>query len=248
MTNLIVGGVLATAIVIVIGVLYAAPPYIKWVESSQRVPAVMLSFSITNDQNMPEWCQNLAELLNKNQLNAVVFFPGKIAEKYPGCVESFHRGIDIGSSTYSFMQLSAERDYLVQLEDVRKGKAVLDSVAHVDSRSFKAPFGYTDDNIYSLLSRNNITADFSKDGSYNKYDNEIFVYHDMITINLNDVSNEQIATQIEMKPSSPVQITADNSVPLEKISLLVNEILQKHNAKFVNASEVTGTSLTVGAD
>jgi len=247
MTNLIVGGVLATAIVIVIGVLYAAPPYIKWVESSQRVPAVMLSFSITSDQNMPEWCENLAQLLNKNELKAVVFFPGKIAEKYPDCVRAFHRGVDKGSSTYSFTQLSANRDYLDQLEDVRKGKAVVDSVAHVDSKSFKAPFGYTDDNIYSLLSRNNITVDFSKEGSYNKYDAAIFVYHDLTTINLNDVSNEEVMSKVEMKPSSPVQITADNSVPLEKISLLVNEILQKHNAKFVNASEVTGTNLTSGA-
>jgi peptidoglycan/xylan/chitin deacetylase (PgdA/CDA1 family) len=74
---------------------------------------------------MPLWCDNIADMLNKNQLNAVIFFPGIIAEKYPDCVNSFHHGVDKGSSTYSFTKLSAERDYIDQLEDVRKGKAVL---------------------------------------------------------------------------------------------------------------------------
>jgi peptidoglycan/xylan/chitin deacetylase (PgdA/CDA1 family) len=248
MTNLIVGGVVATAIVVVIGALYAAPPYIKWVESSQRVPSVMLSFSITSDKNMPEWCESVAELLNKNQLNAVVFFPGKIAEKYPDCVRSFHHGVDKGSSTYSFTKLSAERDYLDQLEDVRKGKAVLDSIAHVESKSFKAPYGYTDDNIYSLLSRNNITADFSKDGSYNKYNDKIFIYYDLTTFNLNEFSSEEIGSQVAKKVAGQIQITADNSVPLEKISSLVNDILQKQDAKFVSASDIAETNLTVGAE
>jgi len=240
MPNLIVGGVLATAIVIIIGTLYAAPPYLAWVESSQRVPTVILSLSITSDQDMPQWCEDAADYLNNNRIDAVVYFSGEVADRYPDCVRSFHTGVELGSSTYSFKKLSSDRDYLEQLEDVRMGKFAIDSIAGIDSKVFKAPFGYTDDNIYSFLSRNDIIADFSKTGSYNGYDGKNFIFHDLQTFAIGIDSDDVILSRLEKKTISAVQLSADNSIPIAKITSLIDETIAKHRTNFVNASEITG--------
>lgn len=242
MANLVVGGIIATVVFIAIGIVLILPPYVKGAES--KTPSVLLSFSINGNQNTPQWCQGIAELLNKNQLKGIVFFSGKAAEQYPDCVKAFNDEVDIGSSTYSFTKLSAERDYLDQLEDVRKGKAAVDSVAGVDSKSFQAPYDYTDDNVHSLLSRNNITADFSGNGSYNKYDGVNFILHPLKTFDLDEFSISEIESQIASKAFDHVRIRADSSVPVEKVATLIDAI--KNEAIFVNASEVAEMELTGG--
>ena len=244
MANLVIGGIIATVIFVAIGTILILPAYLRGAESSQKVPRILLSFSINSDQNMPQWCQDIAVLVNNNHLKAVVFFSGKTAEKYPDCVRAFNDEVDIGSSTYSFARLSAERDYLDQLEDVRKGKATIDSVAGVNSKSFQAPFGHTDDNIYSLLSRNNITADFSSDKSYNAYNGTHFILYRLKTFDLGKFSVDAIESQIANKAFDYVRISTDSSVPVEKVTTLINAV--KNEATFVNASEATETDLTSG--
>jgi peptidoglycan/xylan/chitin deacetylase (PgdA/CDA1 family) len=244
MPSVIVGAVLASAIVIGLGVLYALPPYLKAIESSQKVPEVLLSLSITSDQNMPDWCRDIADFVNNNHLKAVVFFSGEVAEQYPECVRDFSADVDIGSSTYSYEKLSAERDYLNQLEDIRKGKAVIDSIAGINSKVFKAPHGYTDDNIYSLLSRNGITADFSREGSFNRFDNEKFIFNELKTFKLSNSSADEIETELSHKGSDQIQITADNSMSAEEITSLVARILDNHDSSFTNASDLTALNLT----
>ncbi|HEX7031571.1 MAG TPA: polysaccharide deacetylase family protein [Nitrososphaera sp.] len=245
MASLVTGGVIAVVAVIAIGVLYALPPYLKGIESWLMVPDVLLSLDINSDQNTLQWCQGIAELLNENQLKAVVFIPGKVAEQYPDCVRAFNDNVDIGSSTYSFAKLSSERDYLEMLEDVRRGKAAVDSVAGIDSRLFSAPYGYTDENIYSLLSRNGIVADFSGSDSYNKYNGTHFISYELKTLDLSKSSVDEIESQIAKKVSDQIRITADNSVSVGKVTSLIARILEKQEANFVNASDVTGMKLTV---
>lgn len=245
MASLLIGGIIASVIFIAIGVVFALPPYIKGFELAQKIPTVLISFSITSDQNMPQWCQRIADLVEANQLKGAVYFSGSIAERYPDCVRAFYDGVDIGSSTYSYTKLSAERDYLEQLEDVRKGKAVIDAILQNNSTSFKAPYGYTDDNIYSLLSRNNIVADFSLSGSYNKYTDDIFVLYELKTLDLSKSSAEEIESQVASKVADHIQIVVDNSVPIEKVASLVRMIIEKHEATFVNASDLTGMNLMV---
>ena len=248
MANLLAGGIIATVAFVAVGVVLVLPPYIQGLESSQQVPKILLSFSVTDDENMPQWCKGISELLNENQLKAAVFFSGKAAERYPDCVRSFNDYVEIGSSTYSYTKLSAERDYLDQLNDVSKGKAVVDSLSGTNSQLFKAPYGYSDDNIYSLLSRNNITLDFSANGSYNKFDGNYFIYNELKTFDLGPSSINEIQSHISNRASDRVQITADSSVPVEKITSIVNFIIRENNATFVNASEMAGTHSYVGVE
>ena len=80
-------------------------------------------------------------------------FLGKLAESYPKCVTLFssNDGIDIGSSTYNYINLTSTQDYLLTLEEVKEGKRAVDSIGRLDSKLFKAPSGSTNQNIYSLL-------------------------------------------------------------------------------------------------
>jgi peptidoglycan/xylan/chitin deacetylase (PgdA/CDA1 family) len=237
MANLVVGGAIATAIFIALGVVFALPPYIKGAQLAKEVPSILLTFSITTDEDMPQRCERITDMLEKNNLKAAVYFSGQIAEKYPECLKGFPDNIDIGSSTYTYGKLSAERDYVDQLEDVRRG--------NISSTTFKAPYEYTDDNIYSLLSRNDIFVDFSLSGSYNKYVDEKFILFELKTFDLSKHSVDEIESNVAKKVASKIQVVIDNSVSTEKVSLLIETLLQKQEATFVNASDLTGMNLTV---
>jgi peptidoglycan/xylan/chitin deacetylase (PgdA/CDA1 family) len=245
MTSLVIGGILASVIVIVVGILYTLPPYLKAIEAAQRIPSIMVSISIVSSENMPTWCTEVAQYLTRTSLKATVFFSGEIAEEYPDCLRSFGEDVDIGTSTYSFEKLSATRDYGERLEDVRKGKDTIDSLAGIDSKLFKAPLGYTDDDIYSLLSRNNITVDFSSDQSFNKYQGEHFVFYELRSFDLKNTSVQQAEFQFANKVADAIQVRVDNTIPVDQIIDLIEILTEKEEARFVNASELTGLPLTV---
>ena len=173
-------GAIATGIVVVLGIAIISPVYYQKRPISQ--PIVMLSFSIIGDSNVPKWCNDLSSILEKHNLRAAVFITGKVAERNPACISSFSSNdIDIGSQTYNYVNLTSITDYSAALEEVRSGKEVLDKTGNLNSRLFKAPYGSTDQNIYSFLTRSGIVADFSYAQHYNKYENGKFIKYDLVT-------------------------------------------------------------------
>lgn len=203
---------------------------------------ILLSFSISDSDNLPEWCEDLSKFLNQNNIKAVIFVTGKVAERYPQCVSSYKNGIDIGSQTYSYVKLTEIPDYSEQLEEVKKGKLAVDKAGNLDSKIFKAPNGVTDENIYSLLFRSEILADFSYDNQYNKYYHDKFLKFDLVSF---QGSNHDAGFFKELNShETPIMINFDNSVPVNEITDFISH-LKSDKILFVNASELTGLELTL---
>jgi peptidoglycan/xylan/chitin deacetylase (PgdA/CDA1 family) len=203
---------------------------------------VMLSFSVIDDSNVANWCSDLSNVLNKYSAKATVFFTGKTAERYPECVTVFSDDVDIGSQTYNYVDLTEIPDYTVQLEEVRNGKRAVDNAGQLYSRLFKAPYDSTNENIYSLLSRSDIVADFSYNQQYNKYYNGQFIKFDLRSYD----GSEHSADFFHTLPVTevPVLINFNNSITIDKIDDFIFQ-LKSNNIRFVNASEITGIDLTV---
>jgi len=242
MAKIIAGGIIATVAVIIVGVIVALPPFLQPAKAETQV---LLTFSIINEDNMPTWCDDLKSIIDKDSLHAVVFFSGKMAEKYPECVRSFGEKIDIGSSTYGYQTLPSLQDYSLELKEVEEGKKAVDTAGGLNSMSFKAPHDISDDNIYSLLSRNGILADFSYTDRYHKFYEDKFIWFKASVYNASSatVSADSIR-KLSIDRNIPVQIDFDNTVPISKIDEIL-QILRDRNVAFVNASELTGIQLTV---
>ncbi|AFU59964.1 putative polysaccharide deacetylase family protein [Candidatus Nitrososphaera gargensis Ga9.2] len=241
MTRTFVGGIFATVAVLVVGVAIALPPFLQ----PPRGPPVMLAFSIINENNdVPYWCSEVSDILKKNNLDAVVFFSGIIAENHPQCVASFGENVDIGSSTYNYGNLTAIADYSEQLKEILDGKNAVDLAGDLNSKSFRAPYGSTDENIYSLLARSEILADFSYTDRYHKYHEGNFIWFRVTVYNASSISGAFIRDLQYDENDRPIQIDIDNTVPLSKVQEIVDALKDKR-ANFLNASELTGIELTV---
>ena len=242
--KLVYMGAIATASVIVIGITLAAgPTYLHAIENKRPTP-VMLSFSMPRDRDMSEWCDSLASILEKHQIKATIFVTGKQAEQYSSCIASLSQNnIDVGSQTYNYVNLTSVDDYLKALEEVKKGKLAIDNAGDLDSRLFRAPYGSTDQNIYSLLLKSNIIADFSYEKQYNKYENGQFVRHDLVTCICDNLSANTVIHLLDS--GRPVMVEIDNAVPVTEIEAFIAELKYEENIQFVNASELTGQALTL---
>jgi peptidoglycan/xylan/chitin deacetylase (PgdA/CDA1 family) len=203
---------------------------------------VMLSFSVTESDNIETWCQNLSDILTKYSVEATIFFVGKVAEQNPDCVTVFSNKIDIGSQTYNNLDLTSISDYSIQLEEVRNGKLSVDAVGNLDSKVFRAPFGATDQNIYSLLSRNNILVDFSYENQYNVYQNEQFVKIEAESYQWPEIPIETLSNNQEF--STPIILYFDNTVAISEIENLIIQ-LKNSDLDFVSASSLVGEQLTI---
>jgi peptidoglycan/xylan/chitin deacetylase (PgdA/CDA1 family) len=202
---------------------------------------VLLSFNIAEDDHLPDWCIDLSKTLEKNNVKAVVFVTGKIAEKHPQCVQSFDDEIDIGSQTYSYVDLDSILDYSVQLDEVKRGKYVVDQVGNLDSKLFKAPYGKTDENIYSILSRAGILADFSYSNQYNKFSGDYFLKYNITSY---DGAYHNVGFFKNLKfEESPLVINYDNETPVEDIDHLISN-MKSDEINFVSASELTEIELS----
>lgn len=237
-------GAIATTSIIAIGVVMALGPAYLHALQHNKSPPLMLSFSIVDDKNAPEWCNDLASMLEKHQVKATVFVTGEVANKYPECVASFsQKNVDVGSQTYTYINLTSMDDYLKALEEIKNGKLAVDNAGKIDSHLFKAPYDSTDQNIYSLLSRANITADFSYKTQYNKYENGQFVRFDLVTC---DCTNLSVETVTHLRQSGrPVMVEIDNAVPVTSIEGFIVTLMSDSKVQFVNASELTGQALTI---
>ena len=241
---MVFAAVFATSFVIVVGFLLVSPLFFMGlnVDAKQQI---MLSFSVLESDDCVAWCSNLSSALKAYDVGATVFFAGDVAEQFPECVSLFSGNVDIGSQAFSSSNLTTIGDYSAQLEEVRRGKSSVDAAGDLYSRVFRAPNGATDQNIYSLLSRNDILADFSYSDQYNVYKEGQFVRFDAVVFDGAAVSASSILA-LE-KTSQLVIVHFDSGCSIDVIADSIGA-LKTGEFDFVNASEVTGLNLTVRGD
>jgi peptidoglycan/xylan/chitin deacetylase (PgdA/CDA1 family) len=229
-------GTITTSLVIIIGFAMVMPFFSN---ISKEMPQnVLLFIYIENDDNVTDWCEDLSNILNKRKIVATIFFTGSILEKNPDIIESFGEGFDFGSQTYSNINLSSIKDYSKQLMEIKKGKEILDTVGNLSSGLFRAPYWTTNDDIYSLLTRSSIVADFSYMDHYNKFHNSQFLFFNITSI------NGLIATRRSIiKSKTSVIIYFNNTIPVNTISYKLSQI-KTPKIRFINASELTNLNLT----
>jgi len=202
----------------------------------------MLSFSILEIGNVSEYCSNLSSILTLHNVKATVFFVGRGAEQNPEAVSCLSNACDIGSQTYSYVDLTSIPDYTVQLDEVERGKQAVDSAGDLCSKLFKAPYGSTDENIYSLLGRSEIIADFSYEDHYNIYENGHFVRFEAAVYEGSNHTADFFLTLPET--DRPLIIDFDNTYSTSNIDFFLSR-LKTGKIEFVTASEVAGTPLTI---
>ncbi len=230
-------GAIITGIVITLGVLLIVPEFLR----PNPTQPILLSFNITNEQNLPNWCHELSSVLTKYNAKAAVFLIGKVAERHPDCVTVFSNDVDIGSESYDYVSIPSISDYSTQLEEVKNGKSAVDKAGNLDSKLFRSPYGATDVNIYSLLNRSNFLADFSYNGQYNKYYDGKFLKFDLVTYN----GTKYYTSFFRHIPQDePVLVNFDNSTPISQIDAFISEF-KSQNFHFVSATDLTSLDLTV---
>lgn len=239
--KLVAAAAVSTTLVVVLGFIMVFPIFFgpAQVETKQRI---MLSFSVSESNDVVNWCKNLSSILDKYDLSAAVFIVGKVAEQNPECVRCFSDKVDVGSQTYSNSNLTSIPDYAVQLEEVRKGKLAVETAGNLISKVFMAPNKATDQNIYSLLSQNGILADFSYDGQYNVYSNTQFIKFDASVFDGASCSADFL---LERDVTSKLIILHfDSGYPTKLIEDFITALLTGQ-FDLVSASEVTELELTV---
>ncbi len=230
--------IIATAIVLSFGVLIILSPLIN---ATKQQP-VLLSFEINNENNLPQWCDGVSSILKKYDISATIFAPGDIASSYPGCFKNLPHGVDIGSETFHYVDLTNITDYEEQINEVVSGKKSIDNAAGVNSKLFKAPYGKTDQNIYSLLTKAGILADLSYVDHYNKYYNGQFIKFDLDTYNGSSLAADLLHS---LHSPNPILIKFDSSDSLNSIDDVISH-LKAQRVQFLTVSEITGLNLTDG--
>jgi hypothetical protein len=203
---------------------------------------VMVTFSIQESDDIVGWSKDLSSILNTYNMPATVFVVGKLAEQHPEAVLCFGDSVDIGSQTYGNTNLTSIPDYSLKLEEVEKGKLAVDIAGHLASKSFRAPYGATDQDIYSLLSRSGILADFSYKNQYNVYKNGQFIKFDAIVLEGRDHPPDFYIGQ-GATSGPPLIINFDNTYSTSEIESYLSR-LKTGDFEFVNASELVGFTLT----
>jgi hypothetical protein len=232
---------LVTALVIMAGFAMVSPMFFR-TTGTEIKQQVMFSFSISQENEISDWCQDLSTILSTNDIEATVFITGEIAEEYPECILCFSEKVDIGSQSYSNTDLTKITDYSLKLEEVKKGKEAIDSIGNLSSKVFKAPLGATDEDIYSLLSRNEILADFSYKEQYNIYHDQQFIKYDAVTYNGRDRHPAFFLTLEEQ--TCPIIITFDASDDIDYIDEFISNF-DIDQFQIVNVTTLTGLELTV---
>ena len=231
---------LATVLVILAGGALISPLFLRH-QANPGKPRIMLSFSIAPQSNVTDWCRDLGSVLDEHQIGASVFITGSVAEQYPQCLTYFGDRIDIGSQTFSNSDLTQIADYSLKLEEVQRGKRAVDEAGDLVSQIFRAPFGATDQDIYSLLSRSGIMADFSYLQQYNVFQQGQFVKYAAAGFSGSDKTVD-VAARLS-GPGSTNLVFFDSSCAVSDIAGFLSQLdMTKYD--FVNASQLAGTKLT----
>jgi len=242
-----VTGAIITALIIILGVALLFPALkidTKFGSNTDTLThSVLLTFNIINSSNMPSWCYDLSSFLKNNNIHSTVFMTGIIADAYPDCVSRFSTDTDIGSMSYSQNSITSIPTYPAQLSTIKDGKRSVDLHGELNSTLFRAPFGQVDENIYSLLTRSHILADFSYIDHYNVYTDGLsgktFYRFPLALLDKFSASKSSVAD-----PKIPMMITFDNHDSLIEVKKFINASSDfSHN--FVSASELTNMDLTI---
>ena len=190
----------------------------------------------------------LSSTLRKYDIKATVFITGELAKAHPSCVSLFstNTNVDLGSSTYNYSDLASISDYSKALEQVKGGKRVVDNIGKLDSKVFRAPYGSTDENIYSLLTSSGILADFSYADQYSRYEDGKFIKYDLIAYNgSSSPSNDLLNSLSSSSKNKPVMVVFNNSIPFNQIDKFIPNIKSRiGDINFVNASALTNIPLS----
>jgi hypothetical protein len=248
---------ISTGLVVALGIALVSPAFLRTrADGGFDGTQVILAFVVQKNNSddigdtirLSEWCQDLSETLDTHKVQAVVFESGIVAESSPECVSSFSDNVDLGSQTFNQVNLTAIEDYTYALQEVRDGKQAIDNVGNVDSKLFRAADGSTNDDIFSLLNRSGIVADFSYEDHYNKYQNGLFIRYPLATIDGDSFTVAKLRAVTESKQNAPVvMIIFEDSIEVGRVGQVIDEL--KNNAndlslKFVNASDIIGTDLS----
>jgi peptidoglycan/xylan/chitin deacetylase (PgdA/CDA1 family) len=234
-------GLITTGLVILAGLIVVMPLFFGRSRSKAQ-PVVMLSFSITDPVDAIPWSQALSQVLRQRKIGASVFIVGQIAEQYPAIFSDFATNVDIGSQTYGNIRLAAIADYAAELAEVRDGKQAVDEAGRLTTSIFRAPFGATDQDIYSILSRSGILADFSYAGQFNVFRDNQFIKYEAMTFVGHELTENQISDLVKSS-SKPIIVYFDNHDSISLIDHVIS-LLSQGNVHFVNASELAGIPLT----
>jgi hypothetical protein len=234
-------GAIITTIIIVVGIALLYPA-LKIGNNQNQIGLVLVTFNIVNSSNLPDWCNVLSEYLQKNNIHSTIFMTGIMADNYPSCASVFNGNTDIGSMSYDYKKITSISSYTDQLNQILKGKQSIDSQGKLNSTVFRAPYGSVDENIYSLLSRSHILADFSYDNHYNIYTDGLsgktFYWFPSKTItNLSDIKYSNMNSKV------PLVINFHNYDSLDYIAKVIN-MTSKYSHRYVSASELTSMELT----
>ncbi len=229
-------GAISTSIVLIAGMAMVIPAFIFSTPHESEKIKLLVQIEIKEDKNLPIWCLDFLERLEKNPIKTTVFLTGKVAESHPECI-ILSDNVDIGSQSFQYENIPKILDYQQQLSQVQKGKRMIESSSGIDSKLFKAPYGATDQNIYSLLSRSGIVADFSSKEQYNLFIDGQFIKFDLQTVeNVKELEN--------IDATNLVTFSFSNSDSVDSIFSIIDET-QKHNVEFVNPSDLYGEKLTI---
>jgi peptidoglycan/xylan/chitin deacetylase (PgdA/CDA1 family) len=240
---------ISTGIVLAMGAAIIAPAFTQHQQEPSRI-SVMLTFNVqTVDENTSKWCNDLSSLLKERGIRSVVFVTGEVAEVNPDCVKSYPPLVDIGSQNYSYIDLRTLDDYELMLAHVKKGKEIVENAGNLNSLIFRAPYGATDDNIYSILSRSGIIADFSYVNHYNKYEGGQFVRYNLIAL---DASQEElqlfpiIIDDDNVRAGKvPILVNFDDVLQIDEINDSISFLSSQEDVHFINASDLIGQELTI---
>lgn len=235
-------GATSTGIVLLLGMVMILPPFLQ----PEPKQPVLLSFSISKVEGISEWCENLASVLNENKVKAAVFITGEAAKKSPNCVTSFSNEVDIGSQGFHYSPITEISAYSLQLDEIQKGKNTIDEIGNLETSLFKAPYGQTDDNIYSLLSRSKILADFSYDEQFNKFHENQFIWFKIKSYDTTNYLNSltPVISNVESRGNQiPIVINFNDDNSVDEIRAVLVD-LESAEFEFVNASDLVGYELT----
>jgi hypothetical protein len=204
---------------------------------------VLLTLNIVNSSNLPTWCYELSKFLQDNKLNSTVFMTGAVADRYPSCIPSFGSDVDIGSSSFTYNNITSTPGYTHQLDLIKQGKKSIDTHGMMNSTSFRAPYGNVDENIFSQLARSQIFADFSYRDHYNVYTNgpsgRTFYRSPLITLN-----NTLELQKLVPNPEIPLMMNFYNYQSAKSIEDFLKSTSRNH-LHFKSASELTKMNLTI---
>lgn len=234
-------GFVATVLVLAVGIGMILPVFFSDARTSDQLDAALI-FEVGNSSDTL-WCKGVSNTLTREGIRATVFFSGEFAYAHPECVQSFSEGVDVGSQTLSYSNLTSIMDYTAQLGEVIDGKARLDDAGRLDSKVFRAPYGSTDENIYSLLSRAGILADFSYDDHYNIFYEGKFIRINASVYELSQTpAGDLVSSAKELAIRRILVVVNDMSSPEEYTQLIQN--LRSAGFHFINASDLAEFEVT----